>query len=169
MIVLKSLLAVITFAAAGATAYATGTGNQDMSLYVGVYSVKNCAYSENFVSYPKDYNCRFTEISVTAQPNNVFEISYTDELGQKVDDIGMSNFTNKDQNTTTQGLFTYSSTDVSWTLTKQMTNTTTYTDTRTFTLNSAAGTITYDHAITSSADESYKNADWNYTLVRKSN
>jgi hypothetical protein len=129
--------------------------------------VKDCAYSENYVNYPKDYNCRFSEIRVTAQANNTFEISYTDELNQKVDDIGMTEFKEVQKDgSTIAGVFAYTDTNVTWTYTKAAADgTVNYTDTRTFTLN-ADGSVAYDHNI-SAAGDSYKTADWNYTLSKE--
>jgi hypothetical protein len=162
----KALFNITSFAAALIASSFAHAANQDMTPYTGNFKVKDCAYTENYVSYPKDYNCRFTEIRVTAQANNTYEVSYTDELGQKVDEIAMSDYHNDQKDgTTEQGAFAYSETNVTWTYTKTATSGPSYTDTRTFTLN-ADGTITYDHAISASGD-SYKSADWSYTLTKE--
>ncbi len=160
------LQALLTISAAVASAHAD---TQTMANYTGTYAVKDCQYSENYVSNPKDYNCRFTEIRLVAKDAKTFEISYTDELGQKLADVTMTEFRQDEKDgTILQATFSNTDYNSAWTLTRQGNpDGSSYTDNRTFSIDTQSGVVTYDHQISVSSPAAYKSADWIYKLKKQ--
>ena len=164
MILLQALLALttqFTFAHADDVSRA-----KTMADFAGHYTVKDCSFTENYISLPKDYYCRATEIDVTTKGKGLYEITFVDELSQHETDIAMSDFRQEEKDgTVLQGAFTNGDSSSQYMMSRQSPNGAYYSETRSFSIE-PQGAITYNRATSASNNESYKNAEWIYQLTK---
>ncbi|CAM6001082.1 unnamed protein product [Sphagnum balticum] len=157
-------LAAFCFASA---ALASESAAPKMAMFAKRYTVKGCDFQENYRSYPKDYWCRVKEIAVVDRHDNSYEIIVYDENNKKVPDVLMNEFKNENKNgqQETAGFDSDGDDNAKWSHAIDATGTH-FTDNRAFS-KSSDGTVSYQRQIMYYDNNTYKNADWSYTLIKK--